>query len=60
MSTASAPALLEISVLDQIYAWEAYSVSPPNDGPVLRSRQEKDLCFQPPGNTMDRWLDLSA
>ncbi len=60
MSTASAPALLEISVLDQIYAWEAYSVSPRDDLPALKSAQEKDLNFQPPGNTMDRWLDLSA
>jgi hypothetical protein len=61
MSTVSTIATpLEISVLDQIYAWEAYLVSPPEDLPVPKYMHDNDLNFQPPGNTIDRCLDLSG
>jgi hypothetical protein len=60
MSTITSPYPLEKAVLDQIYASEAYLVPPAPDSPYLKYFQDKDLCFQPPGNTLDRWLDLSA
>ena len=60
MSSVTTPYSLEIAVLDQIYAWEAYLVPPADDFPPLKYSQGKDLCFHPPGNTLDRWLDLSA
>ncbi len=60
MSTVSTAAPLETSVLDQTYAWEAYLVSPPEDLPILKYMQDKDLYYKPPGDTMDRWLDLSG
>jgi hypothetical protein len=60
MSTVSTATPLEISVLDQIYAWEAYLVSPLEDLPIPKYMHDNDLHFQPPGNTIDRWLDLSG
>jgi hypothetical protein len=60
MSTITIAYPLENAVLDRIHASEAYLVPPAPDSAYLKYVQGKDLCFQPPGNTLDRWLDLSA
>ena len=60
MGTLSTSTWLENSVLDQIYAWEAYLLCPAEESVSIKFNPDKDLRLNWNQDSMDRWLDLNA
>jgi hypothetical protein len=60
MGTLSTATWLENSVLDQIYAWEAYLLCPTEEAVSIKFNPDKDLRLNSARDSLDRWLDLNA
>lgn len=60
MGTLSTSTWLENSVLDQIYAWEAYLLCPTEEAASIKFNSDNDLRLNSTRDSLDRWLDLNA
>jgi hypothetical protein len=61
MGTLSTSTWLENSVLDQIYAWEAYLLCPTEEANSIKFNPEKELRLNSNGKFfLDHWMDLNA
>jgi hypothetical protein len=60
MGTLSTSSWLENSVLDQIYAWEAYLLYPTEEAMSIKFNPDKELRLNSNGKFLDHWMDLNA
>ncbi len=60
MGTLSTSSWLENSVLDEIYAWEAYLLCPAEESTNIKLNPDKELRLKSNGDFLNHWLDLSA
>ncbi len=60
MRTLSTSTWLENSVLDQIYAWEAYLLCPTEEAVSIKFNPDKDLRLKSNGEFLNHWMDLNA
>jgi hypothetical protein len=60
MGTLSTSTWLENSVLDQIYAWEAYLLCPTENGIQIKPNPDNDLRLKDNVDYLSHWLDLNA
>jgi len=60
MGTLSTSTWLENSVLDQIYAWEAYLLCPTEEANSIKLNPDKELRLNSNGKFLDHWMDLNA
>ncbi len=60
MGTLSTSTWLENSVLDQIYAWEAYLLCPTEEGKSIKFSPDNDLRLKNNIDYLNQWMDLNA